>query len=93
MNCVSGQKGHFLCINRNCEVKNSFVCADPEDECKEKHECCSLISLSYLLKKSQTDNNPRNKNNRYDKLVPIYDKAKTIATIISNALASFNIIK
>ena len=52
-----------------------------------------MISLSYLLKKSQTDNNPRNKNNRYDKLVPIYDKAKTIATIISNALASFNIIK
>ena len=34
MNCVSGQKGQFLCINRNCEVRNCFVCSDPEDTCK-----------------------------------------------------------
>lgn len=39
------------------------------------------------------DNNPKNKNNRYDKLLPIYEKAKSISTTISNALASFNIIK
>lgn len=71
MNCVSGNKGHFLCINRNCEYKNCFICSDPEDKCKDNHESCSLINLGYLLKKSKADSGVR-KNNRYDKLVPIY---------------------
>lgn len=39
------------------------------------------------------DNNPKSKQNRYEKLIPIYEKSKSIATAINNAMASFHIIK
>ena len=89
MNCVSGNNGHYLCVNKYCEVPNSFVCADTNDLCKEDHESCSLISLSYVLKKSHF--NPT--NTKHETLIPLYDKAKLLSTLISNMLSSVALSK
>lgn len=83
MKCISGNSGQFVCVNRGCELGNVFVCADPTDRCKDAHESCSLLNLAYILKKSQGQPT----SNRYETLIPIYDKAKSITNTISAILS------
>ena len=92
MKCISGHQPHFLCINKDCHVTNSCVCADPEDDCKASHEPCSLISLSYILKRTR-NLSVNNKSRTLSKLIPIYEKAKHIASTINAALAATNFVR
>lgn len=93
MKCVTGNTAQFVCINKECEMRNAYVCSVAEDGCKINHEPCSLISLSYLLKKTRSEASSKSKDNKFSKLVPMYEKAKTIATTINQALAAANFIK
>ena len=93
MKCVTGNNAQFVCINKECEMKNAYVCANPDDGCKANHEPCSLISLSYLLKKTRNETSSKSKDNKFSKLVPMYEKAKHIATTINHALVAANFVK
>lgn len=93
MRCVTGNQAQFVCINKQCEMRNPYICANPEDGCKVNHEPCSLISLSFLLKKTRSETSSKSQDNKFSKLVPMYEKAKHIAATINSALYAASMLK
>ena len=93
MRCVTGNQAQFVCINKDCEMRNAYVCSNPEDGCKLHHEPCSLVSLSYLLKKTRTETSSKSKDNKFSKLLPLYEKARHVAGTINSALAAAHVVR
>lgn len=88
MKCISGHSAEFLCINQSCSARNAFMCSNPQDECRDSHESCSLINLPFLLKKSHHERPSKNNPSRYEQLIPLKEKTKAISRMITSALSS-----
>lgn len=87
MKCISGNNAIYLCVNKYCEENNSYVCSDTKDLCKESHEACSLVSLSYIMKKVSNYGSSR----KYEALRPLHDSAKSITAQINSIISSTNL--
>ena len=85
MKCVSGAEAQYLCVNRYCDLLNSFVCSQPSDRCKDNHESCALLSLSFILKKAQMQSFHSSK---FDALIVLQNQMKIILNHIDNILSS-----
>ena len=85
MKCVSGAEAQYICVNRYCDLGNSFICSQPSDRCKNNHESCALLSLSYIMKKAQTQSV---NSSRFDALMVLQDKLKEMINSIGEVLSS-----